>query len=117
MTVERQGEFVERFDDHTHGADFCGSSPASVESIHEQKAAEFLTAMGARDRQPAQQCGWKTRIAGELFRDGVGEFAELDAIARERVVADDGAALVQHNEWRGGFSSSVLAGLLMQIAV
>jgi hypothetical protein len=73
--------------------------------------------MPLADRQSPQESRRKERIPGELLGDSVRQLSRINAIGRERIVAHDGAALVDHHKRRGDSASCVLAGLVVEIIV
>lgn len=60
-----------------------------VQRAHQQYLAEPLTAEIAGACQTAEESGWDYRISWQAPGDGIGEFDQIDAELRERVVSRD----------------------------
>jgi len=116
VKIEGLRSFIQSFYYNTNGRLSC-ISPASMQGVHQEEAAEILALAQAADGEPAQQSCRKKRIAGKLSGENLRKLAELNAISRQRVVAGNGTILVNHHEGSGALSSGILAGLVAEIVI
>ena len=117
VKIEGAGGLVQSFNYNANRRYLRRVSPTSVQGIHQEKATEVLAPAGTADGQAAEQGGRKKRIARKPPGDGFRQLTELNAVSRESIVAENRATAVEHDERRGDFSSGILAGLMMDVAV
>ena len=117
VNIEGVGGFVQSFNDNADRRYLRCGSPTSVQGIHQEKATEVLAPARTADCQSPEQGGRKTRIARKPLGNGFRQFTEQNAISRERIVAVHRTPAINHDEGSGDFSSSILAGLMMDVAV
>src|SRR5665647_503749 len=117
VKIEGSGGLVQSFNYNANRRYLRRGSPTSVQGIHQEKPTEVSTPARAADGQPAEQGGWKKRIARKLPGDGFRQFTEQNTVSREGIVTENRATAVDHDKRCGDFSSGILAGLTMDVVV
>ena len=91
VTIERAAGLAQSFDYDADGCYLRCVSLASVQNVHQEETPEVLAPVPAANGQPAEQGSRKKWIAGKASCNGFRQLAEMDAVRREGIVADDHA--------------------------
>src|SRR5208282_5291529 len=98
MEVEVAGVFVEGFHHNTDRSNFQRVLPTSIQRVHQEESPETAAPARTGDRQSAKQRCGEVWVTGQLSRNRFRQFAELESVSRERVVAGDCALAVDQDE-------------------
>lgn len=119
MLIELHSAGADCVHNHSGRSDFTRLRPGTMQCIHEEKLADASPMVTPVNREAAEQSSGDQRIAREFLRYVRGQFTDVDAIAGERVIAEDCAAACPRRQNEGGRTAAakILSRLLLQISV
>jgi hypothetical protein len=119
MAVEPYGARIDCIHNNRRCGYFRRLCWRAVQRIHEKKFTNTSTLQASINRKADKQRGRNERVPWKLLRHVHRQLTDINAIARQGVVAKDGrfVALRHQNERRGTAAAKILPGLSLQVSV
>jgi hypothetical protein len=119
MLVELCGTRIDRVHNNSRSGYFGRLHQHAVQGIHKKELADALPLETPINGKTAEQCSRNQRIARKFLRHISRQLSDIDAVARQCVIAKDRgvAALRSQNEWCGTAATEILSRLFLQVPV